>query len=99
MIDTEVCAGALFTIPAALPGLARERQLRFVAFSNYFSGTAFPQPVVATFARHAAGRVGEKPIDHLVWDPWAPGDYLETGGNLFAHRGRVSVFAQTYGHV
>jgi hypothetical protein len=90
--DTEICAGALRTIPAALPALARERRFRFIAFSNYLSGTVFPQPAAAAFARHAAGRRGDKPIDHLLWDPWAPGDYLETGGNLFAHRGRVSVF-------
>ncbi len=90
--DTEMCAGALRTMPAGLAGLAREGRWRFVAFSNYFSGTAFAQPAAAAFARHAAGRRGEKPIDHLVWDPWGPGEYLETGGNLFAHRGRVSVF-------
>jgi hypothetical protein len=86
--DTEMCAGALRPM-AALRALGR---WRFVAFSNYFSGTAFAQPAAGAFARHAAGRRGEKPIDHLVWDPWAPGQYLETGGNLFAHRGRVSVF-------
>ena len=91
--DTEMCEGALSTMPAALPGLAREQRWRFVAFSNYFSGTTFAQPAAVAFAVHAAGRRGEKPIDHLVWDPWAPGEYLETGGNLFAHRGRVSVFA------
>ena len=91
--DTEMCAGALRTMPGALPGLARARRWRFVAWSNYLSGTAFAQPAALAFARHAAGRRGEKPIDHLVWDPWAPGEYLETGGNLFAHRGRVSVFA------
>ena len=90
--DTEMCAGALQVMTGTLLAVGRRGGWRFVAFSNYFSGTAFAQPAAAAFAEYASGRLGERPIDHLVWDAWGPGAYIESQGNLFAHRGRVSVF-------
>ena len=90
--DTEMCPGAVQTMAQALPRVAHAGHFRFVAFSNYFSGTAFAAAAAAAFARHAAGRLGDRPIDHLVWQDWGAGSFVQGTANLFAHRGRVSVF-------
>ena len=90
--DTEMCPGSVEAMTQALPRVAADRQFRFFAFSTYFSGTAFAAAAAADFARYAAGRLGSRPIDHLVWEDWGTGPYVQGAGNLFAHRGRVSVF-------
>ncbi len=92
--DTELCPGAAATITAILPALsARPGAWRYAGFSSYFSGASFPTAALPAFLAHAAAGRAATPIDHLVWQPWAPGRHFAFAGNLLAHRGRVSVFA------
>jgi hypothetical protein len=90
--DTEMCPGTLEVMATALSALSRPSGRPFVPFANYFSGTSFTRAAAASFGQYASGRLGERPIDHLIWDPWGPGPRIDSPGNLFAHRGRVSVF-------
>jgi hypothetical protein len=92
--DTEICPGAAVTIASVLPALsARPGAWRYAGFSTYFSGASFPAAAIPAFLAHAAAGRAATPIDHLVWQPWAPGQHYAYAGNLLAHRGRVSVFA------
>ena len=88
--DTEMCEGAVRVMLQTLPRVARSSS--FVALSSYFSGTAFTSTAAEAFARYASGRLGERPIDHLLWQDWGSVFSVRDVGNLFAHRGLVSAF-------
>jgi hypothetical protein len=90
--DTEMCPGSLEIMASTLSALSRPNGRPFVPFANYFSGTSFTQAGAAFFGMYASGRLGERPIDHLIWEAWGPEPRRDSPGNLFAHRGRVSVF-------
>mmetsp|Transcript_7540 Transcript_7540/g.22892 ORF Transcript_7540/g.22892 Transcript_7540/m.22892 type:complete len:401 (+) Transcript_7540:76-1278(+) len=92
--DTELCPGGLRQIAALLMLLedSPPDSWKFAIFSSFFTGVAIQRGKVRRYTAMLRDKVMKQPVDHIIWDDWAPGANFEYQGNLFQHKGVVSAF-------